>query len=43
VLEVVTIALEKAGRPEALIEILEQHLHPLVESTLNGDREACAC
>jgi CheY-like chemotaxis protein len=36
VLEVVTIAVEKAGRPEALIEILEQHLHPLVESTLNG-------
>ena len=42
VLEVVTVAVEKAGRPEALIEILEQHLHPLVESMLNGDREACA-
>jgi CheY-like chemotaxis protein len=36
VLEVVTVAVEKAGRPEALIEIVEQHLHPLVESTLNG-------
>jgi len=36
VFQVVTIAVEKAGRPEALIEILEQHLHPLVESTLNG-------
>ena len=28
VLEVVTVAVEKAARPEALIEILEQHLHP---------------
>ena len=36
VFQVVTIAVEKAGRTEALIEILEQHLHPLVESTLNG-------
>jgi CheY-like chemotaxis protein len=36
VLEVVTVAVEKARRPEALIEVLEQHLHPLVESTLNG-------
>jgi CheY-like chemotaxis protein len=36
VLEVVTVAVEKAARPEALIEIVEQHLHPLVESTLSG-------
>jgi CheY-like chemotaxis protein len=36
VFEVVTVAVEKAARPEALIEALEQHLHPLVESTLNG-------
>jgi len=42
VLEVVTVAVEKAARPEALIEILEQHLHPLVESTFNVDREVCA-
>jgi CheY-like chemotaxis protein len=42
VLEVVTVAVEKAARPEALIETLEQHLHPLVHSTLNGDREARA-
>jgi CheY-like chemotaxis protein len=42
VLEVVTVAVEKAARPEALIEVLEQHFHPLVQSTLNGDREACA-
>jgi CheY-like chemotaxis protein len=42
VLEVVTVAVEKAARPEALIETLEQHLHPLVQSTFNGDREACA-
>jgi CheY-like chemotaxis protein len=42
VLEVVTVAVEKAARPEALIEVLEQHFHPLVESTLNGGREACA-
>jgi CheY-like chemotaxis protein len=40
VLGVVTVAVEKAARPEALIEVLEQHFHPLVESTLDGDREA---
>lgn len=42
VLEFVTVAVEKAARPEALIEVLEQHLTPLVESTPNGDLEACA-
>lgn len=42
VLEFVTVAVEKASRPEALIEVLEQHLTPLIESTPNGDLEACA-
>jgi CheY-like chemotaxis protein len=30
VLEIVNAAVEKAGRPEALIEALEQQLHPLL-------------
>jgi CheY-like chemotaxis protein len=30
VLEIVTAAVEKAGRPEVLIEALEQQLHPLL-------------
>ena len=30
VLEIVNAAVEKAARPEALIEALEQHLHPLL-------------
>jgi CheY-like chemotaxis protein len=42
VLELVTVAVEKAARPEALIETLEQQFHPLLQSTLNGDREARA-
>jgi CheY-like chemotaxis protein len=31
VLEIVTVAVEKAARPEALIEVLEQQLHPLLD------------
>ncbi|HEY5030518.1 MAG TPA: hypothetical protein VIK39_19095 [Candidatus Angelobacter sp.] len=31
VLEIVTTAVEKAARPEALIELLEQQLHPVLD------------
>jgi CheY-like chemotaxis protein len=36
VLEIVTASVDKATSPEALIEVLKQHLHPLVDSTPNG-------
>jgi CheY-like chemotaxis protein len=36
VLEIVTAAVDKGASPEALIEILERHLHPLIDSTPNG-------
>jgi len=37
VLEVVTAAMEKAAGPEALIEVLEQQLHPLHDPAPNGN------
>jgi len=42
VLEIVTAAVEKATRPEALIEVLEQRLHPLLAPAPKGDVEAWA-
>ena len=40
VLEVVTVAIEKAAGPEALIEALEQQLHPLLDPEPNGNVHA---
>ena len=37
VLEVVTVAIEKAAGPEALIEVLEQQLHPSLDPAPNRD------
>jgi CheY-like chemotaxis protein len=42
VFEVVDAAVEKAARPEALIEVLAQQLHPLVCSAPNQDSEPWA-
>jgi CheY-like chemotaxis protein len=39
--EVVTVVVEKAARPEDLIEILEQYVRPLLDPRSNGT-EACA-
>src|SRR6266567_7362157 len=41
VLEVVTAAVEKAAGPEALIEVLEQQLHPLLDPVPNLGTEVC--
>jgi CheY-like chemotaxis protein len=40
VLKLVTAAVEKAAGPEALIEVVEQQLKPLLGSTINGDAAA---
>ena len=40
VLEVATVSIEKAARPEALIEALEQQLHPLLDPEPNGNVQA---
>ncbi len=37
VLEVVTVAIEKAAGPEALIEVLKRQLHPSLGPSPNGD------
>jgi CheY-like chemotaxis protein len=42
VLEFVNAAVEKGARPEVLIEVLAQQLHPLVCSTPNQDGEPWA-
>jgi len=40
VLKIVSTAVEKTAGPEALIEVLKQQLHPLLDPTPNGNVEA---